>query len=91
MKFWKNNRIDEEYELTFEQVAGKFFASPIYLEWEKNRNRNFNFIVNLFIASPEKEGGLQSVYGEEPEQTAEFERLIDYLYDLHKKREKTNK
>lgn len=53
IKLWKNNKIDGEYELTFDEVLDKFTASPLFKE---PTGRPFEMALMNFITAPEPDG-----------------------------------
>ena len=73
MKFWKNNRIDNEFELSFEEVLKRFKESKYYQDY-----LNIELphpLVLLLINFITGKDGLSSVFERE-----EFDKLYDYIY-----------
>lgn len=57
MKLWRNNKIDQEWELSEEEIAKRFLASKfVYYNWPLDRN------LRAFMTTPHHEGGLGSVW-----------------------------
>lgn len=71
MKLCKNNRVDQEYELTPEEIAAKF--------WEWNGGDpigNLDRVLRCFITANESEGGLSSVFDNGPEYDAVLDAAL---------------
>lgn len=73
MRLWKDNKIEEEWALSVEEICERFAASkwctPDYLNaWPLQRR------LLAFIGGPEQSGGLNSAHDE-----AEFDDLFDVV------------
>jgi len=63
MKLWKENKLDQEYEMTPEEIVTKFFESPEFEDWRKGRTyASINQLFRHFLTSPT---GLNSIMEEE--------------------------
>ena len=55
---WRENKKDQEWNMTLDSIAHFFLKSKFYQE---DGDRPVDFCVSLFVVSPVKEGGLNSV------------------------------
>lgn len=59
MKLWKGNRVDQEYELTPEEIINKFFESQEWRDWKTgNTYSSIYYLFRIFVGS---RTGLNSV------------------------------
>jgi len=72
MKFWKDNKTDNEFELTHEEVLSRFYkwvnAGEGCATWSLDRN------VRVFLTAREINLGVQSVFDED-----EYEDFFEVL------------
>lgn len=74
MKLWLDNRLDGEYELTPEQIAAKFAASPFVDHWREGLRLERCLLA--FLSGNEIEGGLHSTF-DVREQAEEWDRVLE--------------
>ena len=67
MKLWRDNKIDQEWELPEREIAERFFGSP-YADEPVPLDR----ALRLFIAAPD---GLSSVWVDD----AAYDRILDIV------------
>ena len=78
MKFWKNNRLDEEFEIHPSEVLDKFLESEHYKNWLEGCN--FDRCLRGFLTDKD---GLSSTFENE-----DYEKLADYIFRNHEGRAK---
>lgn len=74
MKLWKNNRVDQEWELADEEIIRRFKASE-YAKADMGTDR----ALRLFLTGSEERGGLASVFVEK-----EFTPLVRRLVKVRR-------
>jgi hypothetical protein len=81
-KFWKDNRLDKEFELTQEELCEKF-DYWLHIQMDNLETRGFQWyeyyystLIRIFITDKEDVGGLQSVFEED-----DYEALFMLLAD----------
>ncbi len=64
MKLWRDNKIDEEWELPNEEIARRFWESS----WGKRANdsgRPLEYLIRRFVTGDAFNGGLDSAFEEQ--------------------------
>ncbi len=79
MKFWKNNRLDQEFEMHPEKVLDKFLKSKEYRDWLEGHN--FDRSLRIFLTSKE---GLFATF-----EKGDYDKLADYIFKNHESRKRT--
>lgn len=74
MKLWKNNRLDQEWELPDSEIISRFAAS----EWSTIEGWTADRQLRAFLTSAQYDG-LSSVFDED-----EYAVLIDQLFDVRR-------
>lgn len=78
MKLWKDNRIDQEWELVEEEIADRFLAS----KWADAEAWPWPLDRRLRAFMTEKDDGLSSVWTDE----AAYERVVGIILDTADRR-----
>jgi len=72
MRLWKNNRVDEEWELRNEEIVKRFKESKQYQDFKEGMH--LRTALSMFISS---KSGLSSVF-----EIDEFEELVETFLRL---------
>ena len=90
-KLWRDNKIANEYTMTAQEIADRFFASDLFKEWDKEPWKPLRNAWRLWVGCPEKPteqygpqySGLHSVM-----EDADYFRMDDFIGDEYHRRRK---
>lgn len=71
MKLWKENKIDQEYELSHKEIIEGFKKSSYYKRYKNPDDIDLDYALRLYITSKD---GLNSIFGKYDD----FDKLYEY-------------
>ena len=80
-KLWRDNKIANEYMMTAQEIADRFFASDLFKEWEKEVWTWLDRVWRIFVG---KKDGLDSVMEDE-----DYVKMGSFISDQYRTRRKS--